>query len=58
MYVSLAGLLTQSGEDQLNVFIQNLDVILDVAAGSVVVSMRVPIVSQLRELTVDMKIVF
>jgi len=58
MYNSLAGLLTQSGEDNINFFVQNLDVILDVANGTVTVSMKVPIVTQLRELIVDMKIVF
>lgn len=58
MYTSLAGVLTQAGEDQLNFFIQNLDVTVDGANGSAVASMKTPLVTQLRDLTADMKIVF
>ena len=58
MYSSLAGLLTQAGEENLNFFTQNLDVVIDVANGSASATMKIRIVTQLRELTVDMKIVF
>lgn len=58
LYESLAGLLTQSGEDALTFFKQNLTVTADIATGKVTIIMKVPIVGQLRSITGTIQIVF
>ncbi len=58
LYQSLAGLLTQSGEDALTFYKQNLTVDLDVLNGKVTIAMKTPTVGQLREITGTIQIVF
>ncbi len=58
LYESLSGLLTQSGEDALTFFKQNLTVTVDIATGKVTIIMKVPIVGQLRSITGTIQIVF
>lgn len=50
--------LTRSGEANLNTFKQNLEVTLDLGAGSVSIVMLVPIITQFREFTGTVKISF
>ncbi len=58
IFSELQGVLIQDGEDSRSFFIQNLEVVLDVANGKVSVEMSVPIVGQIREIVANMKIVF
>lgn len=50
--------LTQAGDDAESFYKENLDVSLDLATGTVTVTDKTPIVTQLRELIMTMKIVF
>lgn len=50
--------LLQSGEDALNFFKDNLSVTLDLSTGVVTITMKVPIVTQLREITGAIQISF
>jgi phage tail sheath gpL-like len=58
LYNSLSGLLTQSGEDALNFYKENLTVSLDILSGQVTITMKTPIVGQLREILGTIQIVF
>lgn len=60
-YVTLSGpdfVLTQAGEDNKQFFIDNLTVSIDLAAGSATITMKTPLVTQLREIVATMTIVF
>lgn len=57
-YDSLAGVLTVSGELARIFFSENLVITLDLDEGKVTMEMKVPIVSQLREIVATMNIVF
>lgn len=50
--------LTQAGADNIKFFKDNLDITLDLSAGKITATMKVPIVTQVREFIVPMKIVF
>ncbi len=61
LYDELSGpdfVLTQAGETALQFFKQNLSVVIDLAAGSATVSMKTPIVTQLREIIGTIQITF
>lgn len=61
LYTTLSGedfVLTQSGEAALKFFKQNLDVQLDLLQGKVTVTMKTPIVVQLRTIIATMQIAF
>lgn len=58
LYQSLAGLLTQSGEAALVFYKENLTVTLDVLNGKVTITMKVPIVGQVRQILGTIQIVF
>lgn len=58
LYNSLTETLVQSGEDALNFYKQNLTVSLDILNGKVTLTMKVPIVGQLREMQGTIQIEF
>lgn len=61
LYDDLAGVnyvLVQDGETAHNYFIRNLSVTVDLEIGKATVNMMVPIVTQLREITIDMQMSF
>ena len=60
-YATLAGedyVLTQAGEDAMNFFKDSITVSLDMAKGEATVTMKTPIVVQLRSIPTTMQIVF
>jgi hypothetical protein len=61
LYNDLAGpnfVLVQDGEAAIKFFKENRTIVLDLATGKAIVTMQVPIVTQLRSIIVTMKIAF
>lgn len=58
LYNALTETLVQSGEDALNFYKENLTVSLDILSGKVTLTMRVPIVGQLRSIQGTIQIEF
>ena len=61
IFTTLSGadyVLTQAGEDARTYFINNLSVSLDLSLGKVTISMKCPIVTQLREIVATLQLSF